>query len=194
MIAYPNEERYLEFKRSIKWDGDIRAKITKSIMALANLRDGGFIVIGKEEQQDRSFKLVGMMQEDFDSFDEDDVKAYVYARTEPPVSFKVLKEEYDNKKFIVIEVKEFDDIPIVCKKDYDDVLHAGNIYVRSKGKPESIAIPSDTEMRELIEIAVDKGVSKYVQRLQRTGIWAPKEEAPRADDEEEFKKQRADIL
>jgi predicted HTH transcriptional regulator len=194
MIKYPNEERYLEFKRSIKWDGDIRAKITKSIMALANLRDGGWVVIGKEEQPDRSFKLAGMTQEEYDSFDPDNVKAYVYERAQPPVVFEVVKKEYDNKKFVLIRVKEFDDMPVMCKKGYDDILHAGNIYVRSKNKPESIAVPSDAEMREVIEIAIDKGVSKFVQRLQRTGIWAPKVEAPTSDDEEEFKKQQADLL
>jgi predicted HTH transcriptional regulator len=193
LIKYPNEERYLEFKRSIRWDGDIRAKIAKSIMALANLRDGGWIVIGKEEQIDNSFKSVGMTPQDYDSFDSDNVKAYVYERAQPPVSFEVIKKEYEDKKFILIKVKEFDDAPIICKKSYDDILHAGNIYVRSMSKPESIAVPSDAEMREIIEIAVDKGVSKFVKRAQRTGIWIPKEEAPTSDDEEEFKKQRADL-
>jgi predicted HTH transcriptional regulator len=193
LIKYPNEERYLEFKRSIRWEGDIRAKITKSIMALANLRDGGWIIIGKEEQTDRSFRSVGMLQNDYDSFDPDDVKAFVYGQTQPPAIFEVIKKEYDNKKFILIKVKEFDDTPIICKKGYDDILHAGKLYVRSKGKPESIAAPSDAEMREVIELAIDKGVSKFVQRLQRTGIWAPKEELSTSDDEEEFKKQRADL-
>jgi predicted HTH transcriptional regulator len=193
LIKYPNEERYLEFKRSIRWEGDSRAKITKSIMALANLRDGGWIIIGKEEQTNRSFRSVGVLQSDYDSFDPDDVKAFVYGQTQPPAIFEVIKKEYDNKKFILIKVKEFDDIPIICKKGYDDILHAGKLYVRSKGKPESIAMPSDAEMREVIEIAIDKGVSKFVQRLQRTGIWAPKEELATSDDEEEFKKQRVDL-
>jgi predicted HTH transcriptional regulator len=194
IITYPNEERHLEFKQSVKWDGEIRAKITKSIMAMANLRDGGWIVIGKEEQQDRSFKLTGMTQENFDSFDSDNVKAWVYGYTEPPVSFEVKREEYDNKRFILIKVKGFDDIPVICKRSCGDIIHEGKIYVRSKGKPESIAVPTETEMREIIEIAVDKSVSKFVERLQRTGIWAPKEQTTEIDDEEEFKKQRADLL
>lgn len=83
LIKYPNEERHLEFKGTIYWDGDIRAKITKSIMALANLKDGGWIVIGKEEQDTMSFIESGMTQRDYDSFDPDCVKAYVYERVEP---------------------------------------------------------------------------------------------------------------
>ena len=193
LIKYPNEERHLEFKRSVAWNGDITAKITKSIMALANLRDGGWIVIGKEEQSDRSFKAVGMTQDDYDSFDPDCLKAFVYERAEPPVNFEVFKEEYDNKKFVLIRVKEFDEIPIICKKSYKDVIHAGKVYVRSKSKPESIPVPSDAEMREIIEIAVDKGITSFVKRLNRTGVWAPNEQIQRTDDEEEFKKQLADL-
>jgi len=194
LIDYPNEERHLEFKRSIAWEGDVRAKVTKSIMALANLRDGGWIVIGKEEQPDRSFKAVGMSVEDYDSFDPDGVKAFVYGRAKPPVNLQVLKIEYQDRKFVLIKVMEFDEVPIICQKSYDDILHSGNIYVRSKSKPESIRVPSDAEMREIIEIAIDKGVSKFVQRLQRTGVWAPKAQTPTIDDEEEYRKQRADLL
>ena len=193
LIRYPNEERHLEFKGTIYWDGDIRAKITKSIMALANLKDGGWIIIGKEEQPDRSFKDTGMEQRDFDSFDSDCVKAYVYERTEPPVNFQIIKKIYDNKKFILIKVKEFDQLPIMCKKSYEPIIYAGNIYVRSKGKPESIRVPRDDEMREIIQNAIDKGITSFVQRLQRTGIWAPKEQIQTTDDEAEYKNQRADL-
>jgi predicted HTH transcriptional regulator len=116
IIKYPNEERHIEFKGTIFWDGEIRAKITKSIMALANLRDGGWIVVGKEEQPDRSFKITGMTQQDYDSFDPDCVKAYVYERVEPPISFQIIKKEYNNEKFVIIRVRGFDEIPIMCKK------------------------------------------------------------------------------
>jgi len=191
LIKYPNEERHLEFKRSVSWDGEIRAKITKSIMALANLKDGGWIVIGKEEQPDRSFLPAGMTQEDFDSFDSDEMKAFVYGRAEPPVTFRVYKIKHEEKIFVLIQVMEFDEIPIICKKSYGDIIHAGNIYVRSKSKPESIPIPSQSEMREIIENATDKGVKKFVQRGQRTGIWVPPPAVPTQDDEEEFAKQRA---
>ena len=195
IIEYPNEERHLEFKGPVSWNNDIRAKITKSIIALANLKDGGWVVIGKEEQADRSFKLIGLTQQECDSFDSDHVHAFVYERAEPPVNFQIIKTEYDNKKFVIIRVKEFDEVPIMCKKSYGEIIHAGKIYVRSKGKPESIAIPSEAEMRELIENAIDKGVSSFVQRLHRTGIWAPKEQQTQeTNDEEEFRKQREETI
>jgi predicted HTH transcriptional regulator len=195
LVKYPNEERYLEFKGPIHWAGVIQVKITKSVMAMANLRDGGWIIIGKEEQPDRTFKAVGLSQEESDSFDPDDIKAFVYAHVEPPVTFEVIKKEVDSKKFVILKIDGFSEIPIICKKGcgdlkaQGDVIHAGKVYVRSKGKPESIPVPSDAEMREIIEIAVDRGVSSFVERLQRTGIWAPKLQKESFNDEEKFNKQ-----
>lgn len=190
LIEYPNEERHIEFKRSVRWDGDIRAKITKSIMAMSNLRDGGWIVVGKEEQPDRSFSPVGMSQADFDSFDPDEVQAFVYARAEPPVDFDVRKIVYNGKKFVIIRVKEFENEPVICKKSYGNILHNGVIYIRSKGKPESIPVPSQYEMREIIENAIDKGVRAFFQRSQRIGIMR----LPSVDDAAKFSKQVEELL
>ncbi len=189
LIEYPSEERYLEFKGPVSWNGDIKVKITKSIMAMANLKDGGWIVVGKEEQPDRTFKLVGMSQQEFDSFDPDCVKAFVYGYAEPPVNFVVIKKEVNGKKFVLIKVAEFTELPVICKKSCGEIIHSGKIYVRSKGKPESIPVPSDAEMREIIEIAVDKGITGFVERLQRTGIWAPKAQVEQIGDEEKFNRQ-----
>jgi len=189
-IKYPNEERHLEFKGSIRWDGDIRAKITKSIMAFANLKDGGWIVVGKREKEDRTFEITGMSQDDYDSFDSDDIKSFVYARTEPSVDFSVHKKEYERKKFVLIEVKEFENIPIICKRGFGDIIHSGKIYVRSKGKPESIPVPSSDEMREIIDIAIDKGVEKYIRRAGRVGLVTRLPTPPTEDDEEAFSLER----
>jgi predicted HTH transcriptional regulator len=193
-IKYPNEERYLEFKDNVKWSGEFQAKLTKSIMAMANLRDGGWIVIGKHEKPDRSFELVGLEDENYNSFDSDEIKAYVYARTDPPVNFILHRKEYEGKKYVLIQVQEFENIPIICKKSCGTIIHNGTMYVRSKGKPESLPVPTSTEMREIIDIAIDKGVKDYIKRMGRVGILAAPPEPEIQDNEEEFAKERADSL
>ena len=46
-IIHGREERNLEYKSSLDWaDAATKAKIVKSAIAMANLRDGGWIVIG----------------------------------------------------------------------------------------------------------------------------------------------------
>jgi len=42
LILWHREERHLEFKRSMDWaDTATKAKLTKSVLAMANLRDEG---------------------------------------------------------------------------------------------------------------------------------------------------------
>ncbi len=51
-ILHGKEERYLEYKRSMIWTGNdtTKVKIAKAMMAMANLRNGGVIVVGMQER------------------------------------------------------------------------------------------------------------------------------------------------
>ena len=190
MIDYPNEERHIEFKEDIKWDGDIKSKLTKHIMAMANLRDGGWIIIGKEEQNDRTFKAVGVTQENYDSFDPDHVKAFVYSHAEPPIKLNIHKKEHEGKLFVGIQVKGFDTTPIICRKTEGSILQEGRMYVRSKGKPESVPIQNYSEMKEITDIAIDNGLSNLLARLKFLGIHF---ESPRALDKEKLDQEIEDL-
>ncbi len=50
IIYANNEDRSREYKASFAWDksiaGPTMAKVTKTILAMSNLRDGGHIIIG----------------------------------------------------------------------------------------------------------------------------------------------------
>ena len=51
MVYHGREEQNLEYKQSISWqEPAIKAKIAKSAMAMANLPDGGAIVVGVEKK------------------------------------------------------------------------------------------------------------------------------------------------
>ena len=51
LISNGREERHVEFKRTMNWsDAGTKSKVVKSSIAMANLRDGGFIVFGIERQ------------------------------------------------------------------------------------------------------------------------------------------------
>ena len=50
LIFHGREERNLEYKSDIKWDtAQIKAKLTKTILSMCNIKDGGTIVIGVSE-------------------------------------------------------------------------------------------------------------------------------------------------
>ena len=100
--------------------------------------------------------------------------------------------KYDGKAFVVIQVSEFDDIPILCKKDYTDVLREGACYVRTRRKPETAEVPTQSEMRDLLELATIKALRKYVSVARAAGFEIS--EATKKSDDQLFKQQLSDLL
>jgi hypothetical protein len=63
----------------------------------------------------------------------------------------------------------FDEIPVVCRRNGVG-LRQGAVYTRSYRMPETCEVPSQTEMREIIEMATDKGVRRFLERSRRAGL------------------------
>jgi len=189
LIYAGRESRHLEYKQSMSWDGDARAKITKTILAMSNLRDGGTIVLGEEQRQDDTFDPIGIDPSDAATFNSDNVLAFANEYADPYVELYLRRLELNGKTFVVIQVKEFEEIPVICKKDYGDILHRGKIYERSRRKWESSEIASQSEMRELIEMTVEK----RIRYLARVGLLPAPAVSSAPADEELFEKQIEDL-
>jgi predicted HTH transcriptional regulator len=174
-ILHGSEERNLEYKESMSWrQRDAKVEITRCILGMANLRDGGTIVLGVKED-DNDFVPIGMQTEHAKSFSHDKVAPYVNERADPFVEIEVTIVSHEGKEFVVIQIREFDELPVICKREGklstgDLRLRKGAMYIRSRRMCETIEVPSQTEMREIIELAVDKGVRRLMERMSRTGI------------------------
>ncbi|MCK4643362.1 ATP-binding protein [bacterium] len=159
-IHHGSEERNLEYKCSMNWDSEeIKSKITKTCIAMSNLPDGGVIVLGVKEIEKDVFYPEGMLEQDYNSFNQDNVQHWVNNHADPYVLLTVKKIEVENLKYIVIQIKEFDLYPVICKKD-SVTINEGEIYCRPKRKNESVKIPSQNEMREILELGVKNAVRK----------------------------------
>ena len=185
LIFHGREERNLEYKRTVSWD-DIgtKVKVTKAAMAMANISDGGYIVIGVTKKGE-IYLPDGMQKDNLDSFNQDDVMTWANEYADPYVELTVVCAERDNKNFVIIEIMEFDQLPIVCKKDGQD-LKRGDVFTRSRRKYETVRVSSQNEMREILELAVDK----EIRRLHRRGYVIPSETIyPVQDDKKLFEQQ-----
>jgi len=171
LILARKEFRNLEYKASVSWnDPAIREKIVRSMVAMSNIRDGGSIIIGVDQQTGGTFILKdGMTQPDYDSFKYDNTAAVVAEYADPYVSFSLIKDELQGKRIVLIDIEEFQEIPVLCKKD-GPVLKRGKLYTRSWRVPESVEVPSQTEMREILDIAIEKGIRHFLKRLGKVGI------------------------
>jgi predicted HTH transcriptional regulator len=189
ILEVAKEGRNIEFKGGMPWSNpEFRAKITKSILAFSNVRDGGAIIIGVEEPSDGVFDLVGVETQVVKTFSEEDVAAHVAEYADPYTKFTVQKLSLDDRVYVVVEVAEFDEIPVICKKDGPSKLRKGATYTRSYRIPESVEVPSQVEMREILDIAAEKKLRKHYEMQRRVG--APSEVGAEVSDDARFAAQR----
>lgn len=182
-VQHRREERYLEYKCSMIWTGNdtTKVKIAKAMMATSNLRDGGVVVVGMKEIRRGEWEPNGMTDQQVTSFNHDDIAQWVNDYATPSLQFRVQPFELDANKFVIIEVSGFANTPTICRKQKiagGEDLRAGAIYYRSNRKYESAPVSSEEDMRELIELAANKGTDKEMKRLRELGlISAPMEPA-----------------
>jgi len=171
LIGWPREERNLEFKRSMAWlDPATKAKLTKSVLAMANVRDGGHIVLGVGRKADDTYEAVGMQPDHADSFVQDQLSAWFSEYADPYIEVTLTKRCIDQKIFCIIRVSEFAETPVVCKKGGAEGLRRGAMYTRSRRMVETVEVPSQVEMREILDLAVEKRHRAFLHQAHRMGL------------------------
>lgn len=183
------ETRDCEFKRGESWP-TLQHKIVKSILAISNIQYGGYIIIGVDwNDVKKVFESTGMSKTDADTYDSDNVLQFTNNFAEPYVRINLKHFDHEGKKFVVIQVQEFDEFPVICKRDFSGILEQGRPYIRTRRKPESSSKFTVAEMKEMMELASDKGLRRLLQRLQRAGLDLSQIAAPTSD-ADLFRKER----
>jgi predicted HTH transcriptional regulator len=199
LLKLEHETHGVEFKGPGKMDGALLAKVIRAVIGMANRRNGGVVIIGVE---DETLKPVGLEEDQADTWGYDDLATAVNEYASPSVSFDFERKLYEGRTFVIIEVDEFAEIPIHCGKGYHPtnvkkappILRRGACYVRSRHKPETSEIPSEEEMRELLELAIVKGFRKFLEQAQKAGLFQPVQPPPMPpDDQERFDDQIKDM-
>lgn len=179
-LARNHEIPGVEFKGpGPRSDEYLRAKVLRAVMGMTNRRDGGIVIIGVDERSS-TLNPVGLSPNELESWRNiDHVGNDLVNYMSPPPAFDLSIFEYQGRAFAVLEVIEFTDVPTICKKRYyrehqsghrEFVLREGACYVRSRHKPETVEVSSLEQMRELLDLATEKGVRKFVTQAQRAGM------------------------
>lgn len=191
LIALGHEAAGVEFKgpgpRTAK---NLFVKVVRAALAMANRRSGGTIVAGVEDSDGR-IRPVGLDESDLATWTYDAVGGALSAYADPFIEFHLETVSCDGKTLVVLTVEEFESVPVLCKKDYPDILRAGGCYVRRRGRIESSEIPTQAEMRELLDLAIEKGVRRFIQQAHRGGLSV--ESAATKSDQERFDRERDDF-
>jgi hypothetical protein len=190
-IEAAGESANIDAKGPIAWDcNEVSAGLTKDILALANCRDGGVIVIGKSEPVPGKFQLDGVSDEQAASFETTIVGTWVNNHCAPHVHLVCYRHEHDGKQFIVIAVSEFHDVPVICTKQFElpstgksnkVILKKGTVYVRTPNA-QSAPLSSVEELRELVGLATTKRADQMLAMFKSMMKGQPLlEEKPQED-------------
>lgn len=191
IIAFGREQHYVEFKGpGLKTDKQLLTKVIRAMIGMANRRDGGLVIIGVNEVEGR-LDVVGLNAGELATWKHDHLADSVYAYSDPTISFDTGPLAHDGATVLVIEVHQFDDVPVLCKKSYGDVLSEGALYIRGRRKPETTLVRSVIDMRDLLDLSTEKYLRRMLGTLKGAGIDMGKLVSP--SDEERFSDQLGEL-
>ena len=192
LLALGHEQRGLECKGpGERTDRAFLALVARAVLGMANRQDGGSVVIGVSDDG-KSLHPVGLTAEQLSTWTRDSIGDALAEYADPAVEFDLERKRLGNKDFVILRVREFEDVPILCKKDFAETLRKGACYVRTRRKPETTEIPAQAEMRELIELATTKRLRATLKMLRDAGVDLSPAAPPGGD--ELFRRQLGDLL
>jgi hypothetical protein len=178
------ESQGIDFKESAPWKS-LKWRIICTALAMGNLRDGGIIVIGASERE-QIWVLTGILQEHLETYDVDTVIDVVNKYASPHVDLDIVIVKYRNgKDFLAIQIREFADTPIVCKKNGPEGkrLFEGAVYIRPPGLARTTKIMNASQMHDLLELAAEKRARRLLEVSRRVGL------VPASTSKEQFDKE-----
>lgn len=165
------ESSNVDFKASAPWAA-LKWKIVKTVLGMGNLRDGG-LIIGGVSEGDGTWQLEGMLEADLATFDADTMAAIFEKYVSPAPVAEVVVHERDAKKYLVLDIREFEEIPFVCRSNGPEGkgLDVGGFYHRPLGGvPRTEKVRSAEDMRPILQIATEKGARRILEQGQRVGL------------------------
>lgn len=173
------ESQAVEFKESATWDSS-KLRIIRTILAMGNLRDGGVIIIGASERDD-TWDLTGITDEHLTTYDFDDITDAVNTYASPPIQIDIVLVTYrSDRRFLALQVKEFESLPYICKNNAPNgnkLLLKGEVYIRPPGKPQTKKVTDAQEMADLVELAAEKRAKSIISTSRRIGFTPPPDDS-----------------
>lgn len=164
------ESQSVDFKASAPWEA-LQHKLIRTALAMANLRDGGVVIVGVGESGER-WDLTGISDEHLMTFDVDKVVDAVHRYASPAVDVAIVLIPHDGRNFLAMQVFEFVDTPIVCRRDGPpgSSLKQGCVYVRPPGLARTTEVRSADQMHDLLELAAEKRARRILETARRLGM------------------------
>jgi predicted HTH transcriptional regulator len=193
LLAQGHELSGVEYKGpGSRKDKPFAVRVARACLGMVNRRGGGIVIIGVAQKAQKPPDPIGLSPTDMLTWNYDEFSDTLSEYADPSFSFQLEPFIYHEKAFIRISISEFIDIPVLCKKDYKDILRKGACYVRTRRKPETTEIPSQEDMRDLLDLATEKRLRSFLAQAGAGGL-LPSSSQQQSDDES-FANQTKDLL
>jgi hypothetical protein len=112
------------------------------------------------------------------TYDVDVVIDQVNKFVSPAVGLDVVLVEDDGKQFLAVHAREFEDAPLVCKKNGPDgnkaarMLKEGAVFVRPPGMARTTRVTNADQVAELLQLAAEKRTRRILEASRRIGMVA----------------------
>lgn len=172
ILSAARELRNFEVKGpGTRTDSPLLEKVIRAALSMGNLRDGGHILLGIEDGRLAEMQP-GLTEQQVASWMSiDDVARKFSEYADPPLQFDLEAMELSSGATVVlIDVREFVDIAHLCARQRDPTLRKGALYVRSRGVAETVQVSTSVEMREVLDLATEKALRRYLETSRRAGV------------------------
>ena len=163
----------MEFKRDGTFE-TYRFDVAKTLMAMANLRDGGMMIFGVSQDEERRFVFDGMSQSNVGSFVQEAVADHVNNYASPSVEVCVIPVIHESKTVVAAVVSPFSHTPIVCRRDTPPdatpPLKNGALYVRLSDPVKTSRIMHANMMQDLLHLAAGRRAAEIIRMLREGGV------------------------
>jgi hypothetical protein len=178
------ESQGIDFKESAPWES-LKWRIIHTALAMGNLRDGGIVAIGASERGS-IWELTGIKPEHLGTYDVDNIIDFINKYASPNVDLDIVLIKHGNGvDFLAIQIREFSDTPIVCKKNgpAGKSIMEGAVYVRPPGIAKTTRVMKASQMHDLLDLAAEKRARRILEVSRRIGL-EPRPTAKEHFDEE----------
>lgn len=177
------ENQQIDFKSHQNWEtiGRVgRAKFARHAMAMANTQ-GGYVVVGVgEDENGTPNDFTGMTEAEASSFDPSVVGQTINTFADPPVSIDIVRPVVAGKRYVVMVVYPFTDIPHVCCENCEHELHRGGFYIRTPDARSKLAVKA-SEIHPLIRRAL-RNQRQMLGRMLRGILYEDKVIEPQTEE------------